>query len=364
MTVLTQAVSRWCAADQVPNWPLSANPFATRDWTLAWRNVRTEAVRATRILHVTADGESCVAALHLVGQSPAWSAFEAEAGVPAVWPGPVVYAPTPYATYGGLGSSCPAVIREVIAQGLCWAREAGACAFVAPGLRADQARQWGNAAPSGAAVRTTASHEAPVRGSMAAFQAAIPSHRARKEFGRAWRRGRDAGLRLGVLPGAEMGRVISDFTDLASAAAHRHGTPLYGPDVIRAVASVPGAVLLAAWHRSRLAGGFLCLRHDRVLYLWAAGLDYERLHDLHTYGWLLAEAVRYAAAWGAVTIDAGRGNYTVKRRLGFTQVPLYALCYLAGDDPEIAAALAGMGRRIAAGSPAAEDAAAAPGSLR
>jgi predicted N-acyltransferase len=146
--------------------------------------------------------------------------------------------------------------------------------------------------------------------------------------------------------------VLPAFTRLAAAASARHGVALYGLDVFRAVAQVPGAVLLAAEHGRELAGGFLCLRHGSRLYLWAAGLDYATLRELHTYGWLLAESVAYAADTGAAVVDAGRGNYLVKRRLGFTQIPLYSVCYLTNPDPGRAQALADMGRLIEAGSAA------------
>ena len=79
------------------------------------------------------------------------------------------------------------------------------------------------------------------------------------------------------------------------------------------------------------------------------GDDYATLPELHTYAWLLAESVRYAAATGAAVVDAGRGNYLVKRRLGFSQIPLYSVCYLTSPDAGLAASLAEMGSRITAG---------------
>jgi CelD/BcsL family acetyltransferase involved in cellulose biosynthesis len=330
----------WSAADQVPDWP-APHPFGSREWALAWRNVQTDPVRAARVLHAG----RLVAPFYLIDGSPAWAAFEAEAGVGDIWAGrPVVYGPSPYATYG-LNLARPWEIRTVVEHGLAWAREAGAVAAVFPGLR--HPRPW-TAVESGIAVRTTGSHEAPVRGSMAAFKASIGSSRARREFGRQWRRANGAGLRLDALRGAEMTPILPAFTRLASAAAARHGVALYGLDLFHAVAQVPGAVLLAAKHGRKLAGGFLCLRHGSTLYLWAAGLDYATLPELHTYAWLLAESVSYAAATGAAVVDAGRGNYLVKRRLGFSQIPLYSVCYLASPDPGLAASLAEMGGRIAA----------------
>jgi Acetyltransferase (GNAT) domain len=336
--------ARWVSADRVPDWP-ATHPFGSRAWALAWRHVRTEPVRAAQVLRTG----RVVAPFYLIDGSPAWAAFEAEAGVGDIWAGrPVVYGPSPYATYG-LDVTSPAEITTVVEHGLAWAKEAGAVAAVFPGLR--HPRAWTEVA-GGIAVRTTGSHEAPVRGSVAAFQASIGSGRARKEFGRQQRRADDAGLRLAVLQGAEMTPILPAFTRLAGAAAARHGVALYGLDVFQAVAQVPGAVLLAAQHGRELAGGFLCLRHGGTLYLWAAGLDYATLAELHTYGWLFAESVAYAAATGAVAVDAGRGNYLLKRRLGFTQIPLYSVCYLTSPDPGRAEALADMGRLIEAGSAA------------
>jgi CelD/BcsL family acetyltransferase involved in cellulose biosynthesis len=333
--------ARWLDPDQAPDWP-APHPFGSREWALAWRNVRTDPVREARVLHTG----RLAAPFYLIDGSPAWAAFEAEAGVGDTWAGrPVVYGPSPYATYGLVAAS-PREIRTVVEHGLAWAREAGAAAAVFPGLR--YPRTW-TEVEGGIAVRTTGSHLAPVRGSMAAFQASIGSGRARKEFGRQWRRANDAGLRLAALRGAEMTPVLPAFTRLASAAAARHGVALYGIDVFLAVAQVPGAVLLAAQHGRELAGGFLCLRHGRTLYLWAAGLDYATLPELHTYAWLLAESVRYAAETGAAEVDAGRGNYLVKRRLGFSQVSLSSVCYLTSPDPGLAASLSEMGSRIAAG---------------
>ena len=348
-------MTRWSLTDQLPDWP-AESPYGSRAWMLAWQHVRTEPVLESRFLHVG----RVTAPFYLVSDSPAWSAFEAEAGVGPIWPGRVIFCPSPYATYG-LHLTSPEQVRAIVGHGLAWAREVGAVAAVFPGLR--DPGTWMDV-PGGIAVRTTGSHQAPVRGSLHAFQGAIHSKRGRREFGRQWRRGTDAGLRLAALHGPEMIPVLPAFTTLARAAAERHGVALYGEDVFRAVAQVPGAVLLAANHGRDLAGAFLALRHGQALYLWAAGLDYGSLHDLHTYSWLFAESVEYAAANGLAMIDAGRGNYLVKRRLGFTQVPLHAVCYLADPDPALAADLTEMSRRIAAASAAreTEDAVAAVGS--
>jgi hypothetical protein len=307
--------------------PVPGHPFG-RVWASAWRRyVRTEPVIASRGLKV---GDLHVP-LHLVCGSPAWAAFEAEARVGDVWDGrPVVYGPSPYATYG----------LDVTDLGTV------AAAAVFPGLR--DPGPW--AELGGLTVRTTGSHVAPVHGSVEAFQAAIPASGPRREFGREHRRGSEQGLWLDVLPGWSMRSHLGEFTKLASAASARHNTSLYGRDIFRAVAAVPGSVLLCAMHGGQLAGGMLCIAHDRTLYLWAAGIDYALRDKLHTYRWLIWEAVAYAAEIGGEFVDAGRGNYTSKRRLGFSQVPLYAAVYPVCGEPELVARIAEMGNRIAAGS--------------
>lgn len=353
MTVLAETgsqavVCRWHeTAGQVPDWPAAATPHAERAWMEAWQWVHTDPVREARFLQLVADGDCRVASFYLIAGNPEWSAVESEADMDPIWPGTVVYGPSPYAEYGGFGITSPKMIRTMVAQGLTYGRETGACAVVFPGLHANQASCWLEASPDGIAVRTTGAHQAPARGSVEAFQAAIPSTRARREFGRQWRRGQDAGLRLEVLHGTEMESSLRPFTELAVSTATRNESPgMYGIDIFRAGMQVPGAVLLAARYHDRLAGAFFGFTHGTTLYLWTAGLDYAALSQMHTYGWLLAESVRYAASRDIETIDIGRGNYHYKRRLGFTMIPLYAAVYLTRPDQELTANLAEMSRRI------------------
>jgi Acetyltransferase (GNAT) domain len=343
------ASSHWHdTADQLPGEWLAGTPYTTREWALAWREVRTEPVIESRFLHVEdGSGQTTVVPFYLVKNSPAWTAFEAEAGTGDIWGGrAVLYGPSAYATYG-LEALSPSAIEAIVGRGLAWAREAGAVAAVFPGLRDPHA--WTYAA-GGIAIRTTGSHQALVRGSVDEFRKAIVKKGAREEFVRAHNRGNDAGLQLEILPGAEMLSLLPAYTKLASSASAKHGTALYGEDIFEAAAQVPGAVLLAAFHGTGLAGGLLCLAHGQTLYWWAGGLDYRHLGRWHTYRWLQYESIAYAASLGMVTVDAGRGNYDAKRRLGFTQLPLYAVCHLVTPDPGLAEALTGMGQRIAVGS--------------
>lgn len=315
-------------------------------WATAWRRVKTERVLAYRGqiaggLHVP---------LYLIADSPAWAAFEAEAGVADAWGGrKVVYGPSPYATYG-LEAAGLASVSAAVAAGLDWAEDTGAAAAVFPGLR--DPGPW--AQLGGIAVRTTGSHVAPVHGSAEGFQAAITEAHTRREFGREHRRGVDAGLWLDVLPGWSMRSQLAEFTRLAAAASARHDTALYGKDIFRAVAKVPGSVLLCAMcpgeRHAELAGGMLCLAHDRTLYLWAAGIDYTRRSELHTYRWLVWEAIAFAARLGWEFIDAGRGNYAFKARLGFSQIPLYAAVFPVRQEPALERHLIRMGEKIEAGA--------------
>jgi hypothetical protein len=313
---------------------------------MAWENVTTEPILESRCLDVTAAGTQVTAPFHLVKASPLWTAYEAAAGVGPVWPGPVVYGQTPYAVYGGFSAVSQDVIRVVAAHGMDFACRAGACAVAFPGLRAGQARGW-QAAAGGRVVRMLDGHQVPVRGSLEAFQAAISLRHRRKEFGREWRRGTDSGLRLRVLHGTGMREMLGPFTKLAAAAAAKHDVPaMYGEDLFRAAMTVPGAVMFAAEHDGRLAGGILGFLHERILYLWTSGLDYSSLRSAHTYGWLVAESVRFAAAEGAVKLDLGRGNYDYKRRIGCEPVPLYALVCLTRPDDCLDAALEELSRRL------------------
>jgi hypothetical protein len=332
----------------VPSWPTPAAPFGTRAWAAAWERVRTEPVWTARHLEVATAEVRQVASFYLISASPAWRAYEMAAGVGPVWPGPVVYGPSPYAVYGGFGLDGGAAAGAVVDRGLAFARRSGACAVVFPGLRAEQVRGWLGVRGGGVACRTIDGHAGPVCGSWEGFLQGMTSHRERNEFGRQWRRGRDAGLRRRVLHGEEAVQELPRFAALAAAAAAKHDVPgMYGEDILRAALLVPGSVLLTAEHDGGLAGGFLCFLHEGTFYLWTAGLDYAALPALHTYGWVMAESVRYAAEAGAVTLDAGRGNHRYKRRMGLHPVPLYALAYLTRPDAALEARLVRLGRRLA-----------------
>lgn len=342
------------AAAAVPSWPAVTSPFATREWSAAWEQVRaTEHVLAASHLDVSSPGGHWVASFYLISGCGFWKLYESVAGVEPVWREPVVYAPSPYAVYGGFGLESGPEVAAVVAHGMSFARHVGAPAVVFPGLTAEQARRWLAEAPAGLQCRLEDGHRTHAVESLEAFQRSLASHDVRNEFGRQWRRGTDAGLRLRVLQGPEITRAAPEFAALAKAVGVKRNVPdLYAADLASAAAQVPGSVLLAAEHDSGMAGAFLGFLFGQKLFLWTAGIDYSRIRDLHTYGWLMAESVRYAADAGVAVIDAGRGNYRYKRRLGFTAVPLYALAYLTGPSDGAEQRLKELDRSMPVSSPA------------
>jgi hypothetical protein len=349
----TRVQARWydCIADfpAAPFPPISAEHISqTPEWAGAWEKVSTERIRAFRHMHLSSADRAELVSFYLVDLSPFWTENEQVVGVDPVWPGPVVYAPSPYAEYGGAGAGVPEFIGHAVDGGLRLAQEWGAVALVFMNLTPAVLDRWRSVRQPTATVLFDVAYSAPVRGSMDAFLAAMPSSDVRREFRRQWRRGRDAGLTVRVLPGVEMRQVLAEFTGLTVETSASHGYNMYGADLFDAVAEIPGAVMLAAEHDGTLAGGFLCLRFQNRLYTWTAGIDYGRLRELRTYGSLMYEAVNYAAETGAELIDVGRSNHVYKRRMGFTGEDLYACAYLTRPDPELELALADLHERLVA----------------
>jgi hypothetical protein len=331
----------------LPDVPVHAEHITlTPQWAGAWESVRTEQVRAFRHLLVSAGGHSELASFYLVDHCPFWTENEQVVDMEPVWPGPVVYAPSPYAEYGGPGASRPEFVPQVVDHGLEMARAWGAAALVFANLTPDVLQMWAAIRQPHIAVLFDVAYSGPTGGSVEAFIRSIPSRSARNEFGRQWRRGNDAGLRIRVLHDTEMTPLLDAFTALTVDTSQSHGYNMYGPDLFHAVASVPGSVMLAAEHSGHLAGAFLCLRYGNRMSAWTAGIDYARLKDLHTYGSLTYETVAYAVETGAEVMDMGRSNHTYKRRLGLRGEDLYACVYLTTADPVLLGTLDRLNRRL------------------
>ncbi|MFC6083853.1 GNAT family N-acetyltransferase [Sphaerisporangium aureirubrum] len=333
----------------LPEMPIWAEHITlTPHWAAAWEKVTTEQVRDFRHLLLSDGDDAELVSYYLVDHSPFWTENEQVVGVDPVWPGPVVYAPSTYAEYGGAGAKRTDFIAEAVDRGLELTREWGAVALVFSNLTPDVLSRWSAIRPTSMSVLFDVAYFAPIGQSIEDFLAMRPGSNVRREFRRQWRRGMDAGLKVRRLFGTEMVPVLDEFAALTVDTSAAHGYNMYGADLFHAVAEVPGAIMLAAEHDGTLAGGFLCLRHGNRLSAWTAGIDYPRLRNLHTYGTLAYEAVSYAVDSGAAIIDMGRSNHLYKQRLGLTGVDLYAGVYLAEDDYNIQASLTELHIRLIA----------------
>jgi hypothetical protein len=347
---LSQRPQWYQDAEQAPPTRAPRHPGQHRTALAAWNSVTTERVRDRRHLLLPdpiGDGELVTFAL--VEHSPYWTGWERTAGVWPIWTGPVVYAPSPYAAYGGAGLTGPRTAGLTIRYGLDQARAWGAQALILPHLTRDLAATAATAVEPDVDLFANFAYTAPVHpGGAAGHLADNPDRRTARNHARELRRATDAGLDLRVLQGPDLERELPAFVDLARQVDTKHGTTKFGPDVVTALAAVPGAVLLAAQHQGRMVGGFLCFAADGVLYLSTSGIDYSRLRQLHTYTWLMGASLDYAARIGAHTIDAGRSNHQVKRRWNLRPTELRTLVYLTDPtDTATFAALTDMSRLLA-----------------
>ncbi|MFJ4700520.1 GNAT family N-acetyltransferase [Streptomyces sp. NPDC088768] len=340
------------ALDAPPDSQAAAHPSRTRAWAAAWQLQSTEIVLAHRHLHLDDTTERQTVSFHLTPAdgSPYWTSQETDAGITPVWPGPVLWGGSPHAEYGGAGTASPAIARTTIAEGLRLADELGACALVFPGLDPHQADLL-TATPFGARpaldLATDIAFTRPLGTSLDQWWQDIPG-RHRRDIRRQWRRGTEAGLTLTALTGRNLHQTLPAFADLANTTADRHGTRLYGLDMLQHLAAVPGTVLLAAQDMNgNLAGGLYGWVHESCLYLWSSGIDYAHPAARYTYTWLMNDSARWAIKHGVRTIDAGRWNCKAKRRLGYQPTVLRTVIHLTDSaHPTTAAALNGLSLRL------------------
>jgi hypothetical protein len=327
------------------------HPSQTRAWVGAWSELTTEQILAHRHLHVRdeeADAAQTVSFFLVKAQgSPYWTSQEVDADVPPVWPGPVLYAPSPHAEYGGAGTATNAMAAATAAAGLSLAGDLGACAVVYPGLSQEQAdRLAGAPAPGGALdLATDVAFTRTLGATMDDWWQPMPS-RHRRDIRRRWRRGGEAGLLLRSLTGGAVLTGVPSFAPLAAGTALRHGARLYEQEMFERLTAVPDAVLLTAHHEHDLVGGLYGWLHDRCLYLWASGIDYDHLAAPLAYTWLMCESARWAIEQGATRIDAGRANYAAKIRLGHQPQVLRTVIHLTTPQPDTAAALHAFSARL------------------
>lgn len=113
---------------------------------------------------------------------------------------------------------------------------------------------------------------------------------------------------------------------LCFATTSRLGTPHYFPaaPLARFVRRCGGlSRLIVAISQGELVGGAICYLQRDTLYVWSAGLTYDR-SAFSPYTIFFAEAYRYAFARGIRYIEAGRLNDRIKRRLGLLPSPLHS----------------------------------------
>ncbi|MET9777973.1 GNAT family N-acetyltransferase [Streptomyces sp. NPDC006367] len=343
VTSLSSAVrARWHRTiASLPEDRPAATPFHTRQWAAAWQSPQVESALAHRHLLLTDGQHSHRLSYQLSDTSPLWKALESDTHRRnPVFSGPVVYAPSLYSQYGGLPGASALVLAEAVDRGRQLAEECDAQALLVPNLAPIELAQWTRIRPPDAQARLFYAHRTPVGAGLAEFTARIPSSQARSEFQRQHRDGAAAGLRLRAVTGAALPPVLPAVHALHQDEARRQGRPaFYNLPMLTVLPRIPGALaLLAEETDGTLAGAFLGFRHGTTLYLWAETVAHSR-HGDHTLGWLLAESIRHAAATGARVLDAGRGHYQFKRRMGFTPVPLTTAVYLTAPHPRVISSL-------------------------
>ncbi|GGQ67930.1 GNAT family N-acetyltransferase [Couchioplanes azureus] len=342
----TPVTARWLrTAAGVPEGAVDGRHFSTTvGWSHGWEGVRTEHVADHRHLLLDGGPVAELVPYYLVGHSPLWDAYESDAGIGPIWSGPVVYSSSLYGEYGGAGGSTSEYIATCVDLGLEQTARWEAEALVFGNLTPAEVGAWSAVRPGGTPVLVDRAYAARIDGE----DAPLPAMRGkvRRELVRQWRRARDGGIRLGVLAGAEMLPVLDEFTDLAMAAAEKHGINIYGKDIFENLVGVPGARLLVAEHDGRMAAAFLCFLHRRRFSMWTGGINYLHLRELKTYAFLMYESMAYAAAHGAEIVDPGRGNFVYKERHGFQGTDLWALVYPTSPRPALCEALRRMSEGI------------------
>ncbi len=120
-------------------------------------------------------------------------------------------------------------------------------------------------------------------------------------------------------------RHVEAFAGLVRDVCEKHGAPVSYP--LATMRSIfrwlrPHLHLGSLWHDGTMLGAMLSVAHGGALWGWIAGLDYTRNRRFGTYYALYLLSVERAVQLGMGRIEAGRGQYPVKVRLGFTPVLL------------------------------------------
>jgi GNAT acetyltransferase-like protein len=296
----------------------ASSVFDTVAWQDAWALATVEKIAATHRYRGVP--------MYLVQHSPFWQGYETDAGVASVWSGAVLVVGSLYAFYGPV-PECPDLgVGGVVDHARKLAAEWGARGVLVLNQPEESAREWAAARAPDAQVRLDVAYHRLLGVGPDPILGQLHKH-ARTDWRRRWRRAAEKGVRL-VEDQAPLASQIDEVVALANGSAVRHGiAPLYDQDTVRAVLGLSGARLIRADWSGRTVAGFVAIEHDRRLYLWAGGIDYDVLAQVSVYLFLLYELLGAAGERGWRRMEFGRGNYAFKRRYGFTGVPLWSLWY-------------------------------------
>lgn len=296
----------------------ASSVFDTPAWQDAWALATVEKIAATHRYRGVP--------MYLVQHSPFWQGYETDAGMASVWAGPVLIVGSLYAFYGPVPEGSRVGVGDVVDRARALAGEWGASGILVVNQPEEVAREWAVARPPDARVRLDVAYHRLLGLGPDPVLGQLDKH-ARTDWRRRWRRAAENGVRL-VEDQAPQSDQIDEVVALANSSAVRHGiAPLYDRHTVAAVLGVSGARLIRADWSGRTVAGFVAIEHDRRLYLWAGGIDYEVLAQVSPYLFLLYELLAAADDRGWRRMEFGRGNYVFKRRYGFTGVPLWSLWY-------------------------------------
>jgi len=308
--------------------------FADPAWQDAWSSATVERIDAEqRLTAPDRTGGEIAVPLYRTADSALWRGYEDDAGCSDLLPSPVCYLSSLYAISNPVNRVDPARLAGLLDRAKEVAAGGQATVLVVPNLEdAVTLSELRHRHPPAAEVRLDATCRTSLPASVEEFVERLGKS-ARSDFRRRHRRAVESGVSFVVYPADVAAGRLPEFLALTEQAAREHGNaPLYDLATLTAMAAVPGAVLLTAQHDGELLAGSLSFVHGDCLVVWAAGIDYARLKDFHSYVFLLRETLEFAIGHDCRWMDFGRGTFEFKRRHGFGLTTLYTLCYDLGVD--------------------------------
>lgn len=307
--------------------------FADADWRTAWRGATVETIVRDSVLTARdRTGAETGIPLYDIGDSALWRGYEHDAGMRDVLPMPVSSLSSLYAISSPINRLGAAEAIAVVDQALDHSERCGSRVLLVTNLEGGAAlRELRVRRPPGAEVRLDATCRAPVPESVDEFVKSL-SKSARSDVRRRHRRATEKGVEFVQRWGEHAASALAEFLMLTVQSADQHGNPpLYDLPTLRAIMTIPGAMLLTAEHDGKILAGSVSFVRGDCLLVWSAGVNYSTLHTHHSYVFLLRETVELAVRRGCRWMDFGRGTFEFKRRHGFSSNNLYTLAYPIGD---------------------------------